>query len=661
MKKLGVVLLFGLTLLTLSLFGCKVKKYDIENELIVEYVIGDEIYQSATVTRGACLSAPTISDRSGYIFDGWYSSCEYINLWDFDSELYRDITLYGRWLSEIDDFAEVVFKDGNEILHTQTVQKGKCTKEFLPEDSKTGYTYDYWQLEGERFDFSTAIYNDVSLNVVWKLKEYFIDFYCDGVKIDRRTFTIADTSINEPQVPYKENYDGTWSKYELTANNIRVDAIYTPSVMHIRYFALNEVVAEKKYTCVDKDYPEMPQVPKLAGHKGEWKNFEIIGNTVNVFAVYETLTYMLVYIAGGFPIDSLTYTYSDIPVEAPTIPPKLGYSGKWESFEFTEETIIFINAVYTPLAYSAKFVADGVEIANVPFNMENQTFDVPNVPQKEGYIAAWEEYKLSSCNLVINAVYTPINYTITFIDDGKIVSIQTFNAENMFVIPPPLENKYDFECAWESYSLGFRNIIVNAVYVPIKKEDGLIYTLSDDGLSYIVTGYNGLDKHVTIPQFYNDLPIKRIGSKAFAFCDLKSVEISDGIEVIEERAFFGCSLCKVNLPRTLKMIENYAFAESGLTKITVYGNIGEFAFKDCTKLSTVTITSTVNVIAPYALSGCAELKYLKFEAPENWAVSKDSEAIVGNIPVNKLADGNIAATLYEPMSNYYWMKSSAVT
>ncbi|MDE6613093.1 MAG: leucine-rich repeat protein, partial [Clostridia bacterium] len=622
MKKLGFVLLFGLILLTLSLFGCKVKKYELKNELTVEYVIDGEIYQSATVTRGACLSAPKISDRSGYIFDGWYTSNEYRNLWNFDSELYKDITLYGRWLSETDDFVKVTFMNEDEILSIQTVQKGKSATEFFPEEFKTGYTYDYWQLDGERFDFSTSIYNDISLKIVLKLKEYFIDFYCDDVKIDSRTFTIADTSVKEPQVPFKENYDGVWSKYELTANNIRVDAVYTPSVFHIRYFALNEIVDEKKYTCEDEDYPEIPQVPKLAGHKGEWKNFEINGTAVNVFAVYKKLTYRLVYTVGGFPIDSLIYSYSDVPVESPPVPPRLGYQSEWEDFEFTEETIIFINAVYTPISYSAIFVADGVEIASVPFNVDNQEFDMPTVPHKDGYNAVWEQYELKPCDTVINAVYTPIDYTITFIADGKIVSVQTFNAENMCVIPPPIENKYGFEGAWENYYLEFRDIVVNAVYIPIKKEDGLTYMLSGNGLSYIVTGYYGTDKHVVVPQFYNDLPIKRIGSKAFAYCDLESVEISNGIEIIEERAFFGCSLCTVSLPSTLKLIEGYAFSESGLTEITVYGDISEFAFSGCIKLARVTVSSTVNVIAPYALSGCTELKYLEFESSENWAVSK---------------------------------------
>lgn len=145
-------------------------------------------------------------------------------------------------------------------------------------------------------------------------------------------------------------------------------------------------------------------------------------------------------------------------------------------------------------------------------------------------------------------------------------------------------------------------------------------TLSNDGLSYTIIGYDGSDKHIEIPQFYNDLPITKIASNAFAYCQLESIEICDGIEIIEERAFFGCA----NLER-------------------------------------VTISASVNVIAPYAFSDCTALKYFEFESPDDWAVSKDAQTVVGNIPSDKLADGSVAATLYEPMSNYYWIKKSAIS
>lgn len=620
MRKLGLVSLFGLVLLTLSLFGCKVKKYDLQNELTVEYIIGGDLYQSATVSRGACLTTPKFSERSGYIFDGWYYTSDYTKLWVDNSVLYKDITLYGRWLSKNDDFADVTFMYESEILSTQSVQKGKCATEFIPEEVKTGYEYDCWMLYGKRFDFSTAISEDTVLNLSLKLKEYTAEFYCGDVKVDNRKFTIADTSIDEPSVPYKENYDGAWGKYEIKAKDIRIYAVYTPSVYHIQYFALNKAVAESEYSCLDRNYPETPQVPKVAGHTGAWTSFEIVGATVNVFAVYEKLTYELIFTVDDNPYENIIYTYSDVPVNFPPVPARLGYSCEWDSFEYTEETTIIVNAVYSPIKYSASFVADGKEVANISFDVENLCFNIPDIPRKECYTAVWEDYELTLSNKVINAVYTPIDYHITFIAGENIVSVQIFNVENMTVVPPTLEEEPDFMCYWEYYTLEFKDIEVNAVYIPVKKEGGLLLTLSNDGLSYTIIGYDGSDKHIEIPQFYNDLPITKIASNAFAYCQLESIEICDGIEIIEERAFFGCA----NLER-------------------------------------VTISASVNVIAPYAFSDCTALKYFEFESPDDWAVSKDAQTVVGNIPSDKLADGSVAATLYEPMSNYYWIKKSAIS
>lgn len=465
MRKLGLVSLFGLVLLTLSLFGCKVKKYDLQNELTVEYIIGGDLYQSATVSRGACLTTPKFSERSGYIFDGWYYTSDYTKLWVDNSVLYKDITLYGRWLSKNDDFADVTFMYESEILSTQSVQKGKCATEFIPEEVKTGYEYDCWMLYGKRFDFSTAISEDTVLNLSLKLKEYTAEFYCGDVKVDNRKFTIADTSIDEPSVPYKENYDGAWGKYEIKAKDIRIYAVYTPSVYHIQYFALNKAVAESEYSCLDRNYPETPQVPKVAGHTGAWTSFEIVGATVNVFAVYEKLTYELIFTVDDNPYENIIYTYSDVPVNFPPVPARLGYSCEWDSFEYTEETTIIVNAVYSPIKYSASFVADGKEVANISFDVENLCFNIPDIPRKECYTAVWEDYELTLSNKVINAVYTPIDYHITFIAGENIVSVQIFNVENMTVVPPTLEEEPDFMCYWEYYTLEFKDIEVNAVFI----------------------------------------------------------------------------------------------------------------------------------------------------------------------------------------------------
>lgn len=127
------------------------------------------------------------------------------------------------------------------------------------------------------------------------------------------------------------------------------------------------------------------------------------------------------------------------------------------------------------------------------------------------------------------------------------------------------------------------------------------YTLSPDGLSYIVSGYSKNPSNLIIPSTYNGLPVTRIAAYTFQFVyGLTEVFIPDSITVIENYAFYGCpdlssvrlpqnllslpahifdscySLQSILLPETLTSIGDYAFASSGLTAITIPSSVTHF-------------------------------------------------------------------------------------
>ena len=73
--------------------------------------------------------------------------------------------------------------------------------------------------------------------------------------------------------------------------------------------------------------------------------------------------------------------------------------------------------------------------------------------------------------------------------------------------------------------------------------EGLEYTLSDDGMSYIVTGIGDCtDTMVVIPSKYNSLPVTSIGDGAFYYCtSLTSVTIPDSVTSIGSEMFDSCT------------------------------------------------------------------------------------------------------------------------
>ncbi len=181
--------------------------------------------------------------------------------------------------------------------------------------------------------------------------------------------------------------------------------------------------------------------------------------------------------------------------------------------------------------------------------------------------------------------------------------------------------------------------------------DDLSFELNEDGQSYSLVKCNQFASgKVVIPDYYNDLPVTRIGPNCFAHCSsLSNIEIPNSVTTIEYFAFYGCTaLATLYLPENIKSLDNLAFSGcTNLTEINVSNinkyykslagvlfdknvtvllhfpigkktssytipngviNIGKSAFRSCTSLEVVIIPNSVVDIGYNAFSGCVSLK-----------------------------------------------------
>ena len=126
----------------------------------------------------------------------------------------------------------------------------------------------------------------------------------------------------------------------------------------------------------------------------------------------------------------------------------------------------------------------------------------------------------------------------------------------------------------------------------------LTFELNEEGTMYQVKDCNeSASGDLVIPSTYNGLPVTKIGSSAFYWCDsLTSVTIPDSVTIIGSRAFYWCmSLTNVTIPDSVTIIGGSAFyCCDSLTNVTIpdsVTSIGEYAFYDCTSLTSVNITN----------------------------------------------------------------------
>lgn len=193
---------------------------------------------------------------------------------------------------------------------------------------------------------------------------------------------------------------------------------------------------------------------------------------------------------------------------------------------------------------------------------------------------------------------------------------------------------------------------------------GLTYELNASKDGYIVTGLGeATDKDIVIPEKYEGLPIveigekafantqiysvkfpsnlKKIGEKAFAFCDyLESPTLPDSITDIGMYAFYHCTYIEnIKIPKNIKTIKWQAFAFCNNLKSVVLNNelveieygafsachaltsisfpkkittIGEKAFAYCKNLNSFSVPSNVKTIGKEAFMDCEQLVSVKF-------------------------------------------------
>lgn len=151
------------------------------------------------------------------------------------------------------------------------------------------------------------------------------------------------------------------------------------------------------------------------------------------------------------------------------------------------------------------------------------------------------------------------------------------------------------------------------------------------GCSKITTYNLGADCHfkkIGYRAFYNNQKLtsftfpdglEEIGSQSFRDCRLlPEAIIPEGITSIKDSTFFNCrALATVKLPSTLKTIGSYAFYYNAIKSIEIPAGVVEIpsrAFFYCTKLTEALLPETVEAIDDKAFANCTSLRSITLPA-----------------------------------------------
>ena len=167
---------------------------------------GTPVPPAQEVEYGLTATKPDDPTLKGYTFAFWYLGDDEQNAtaYDFNTPVTENITLTAKW--NINKYT-VTFNSygGTPVPPAQEVEYGLTATEPATAPTKTGYTFDGWYLGDEKYDFSDAVEQNITLYANWEKNIYTVT-YTDGVDGEE---VFADQTYRVPFEDTTPAFNGT--------------------------------------------------------------------------------------------------------------------------------------------------------------------------------------------------------------------------------------------------------------------------------------------------------------------------------------------------------------------------------------------------------------------------------------------------------------------
>lgn len=659
MKKFNVLLIFAVVLVLFA--GCK----DEVSEPVtytVSFVSDGSVYQSQMILEGRTATEPAMPSKQGYMFDGWYLDIGYTIPYSFSEPINDNTTLYAKW-TYVEPIYTVTFEsNGGDSIQPQAVKSGNLI--VMPENpTKNGFEFTGWFTDTALtvpFDQSTPISSDTILYAGWKQdpisgESLIVTFSSNGGTSVASQAVAYGALVIEPDSPDREGYEfgGWYVDAECTIGFDFSKPVTENTILYAKWNIVNPVftvrfetnggtlIAEKQVlvgTLIDE-----PEVPIKKGYvfTGWYADSSLltlfsfdkpIDADITLYAGWKHNVVSIAFSSnGGTAIPSQVIEYGSIATE-PTAPRRSNYKfAGWFLDQYLTIPYNFDKPVFSDLLLYAKWVADGVWLVDflLPDGTIYKSDEVldgavatePSLPQiPSGFIfTGWFEANSANQYDFGSAVKADIDLIARY---EEVTSLQPVGSTPS-------------ECfSFRELSDGTLELVdfvettgISDIYIPDSVNGKIISRLGDYSLAY--TNISSVSTSANV-----------IGNYAFLLSHLKSVELREGVEIIEDDAFSNCrSLSTVEMcggistigedafrectklrfleiPESVKSIGNNAFSYCLLLEsieIPEGTMIGDSAFIDCTSLADVKFSSGVN-IGDSAFRGCTAITSL--EIPE---------------------------------------------
>jgi len=594
------------------------------------YVLTLEILGTTTLLEyeyNELVVLPSAPDKVGYTYNGWSINGEYAG---FVTEFNMPAVDFTMTCEYAINSYELTLVFG-ELVNTNVYEYN--TEVTLPKLAKIGHTFIGWS-DGETVTTDgtyTVPAHDSTLEAVFEINSYNLTTVIEGK--EETVSVVYATELPLPEVPAKEGYeflewqlaDGTVAPETMPANDITITAIYVIQRYEVAYENEGQVTTERYEYDTEIALPVLEKVGHtfngwlLDGELIPTATIKVPAKDIKLVASYTVNNYELTTVIEG--VETVTSVAYGSTLELPVIPEKEGHTiDGWYNGENknTLETMpaenVKLVAKYIVNIYTITFDVLGVVTTKeVAYGTE---ITYAEIAEKVDYtFRGWFEFvgeeevafdakTMPARDVSITAKYTRTTYEVTYVVEGEVVITETYYYLDQVKVSDLVPTKFGHSfIGWyvdgnklgESFEMGRASVEITAQF---KEYDYsyLSYELSNGKV--IITGISGniTDGQVYIPSVMVisgvEYPVTTIQTQAFAYnTKISKVLINANVEQIEIYAFRAC----------MNLVSVEFGPESKLA------NIGQYAFANCTALTSIVLPEGLTTISAYAFLGCSAL------------------------------------------------------
>ncbi len=587
---------------------------------------GGSAPNSIQVTYDSAYGTLPTPTRTGYTFDGWYTTATggtKVNSTDI-VKITNTTTLYAQWT--INEY-KITFENGTGYTITAT----KNGNSFLSGEKITikdtvvftlteniGYTKKYLTASGSNRTFSnntlTNVYENITISGGATANQYKLSFYGNGIVNPSNKYVTYDSTYGTLHTVTRTGYtfDG-WFTESSGGTKVESTTIVNTASAHTLYahWTANEYTlsfngnggstSNSIQVTYDSTYGTLPTPTRTGYTFGGWYTLSVGGTKVNDASIVKTANEHTLYAHwtankytlslngnGGSTPNSIQVTYDSAYGTLPT-PTRTGYTfDGWytESSSGTKvdtSTIVKMENAHTLYAHW---------FTDVVYTLSGSYYEVTGLTSgAKNNVEILGEYNSKSVIAIRKNAFEACNITsITIPNSVTSIGSSAFNR------------------CWSLKTVTFGD---NSKLESIG--DYAFYACS--ALGTVTFGANS--------------KLESIGERAFSNCSaLESIEMPVGVTSIGSSAFSGCTgLTSITIPNSVTSIGNYAFFNcSNLTAINVdsnnlyYSSQGGILFnKEKTDIVEVPKAISGNIVLPNTLvtisddafNGCSTLESIE--------------------------------------------------